>query len=337
MIYAGTNIKSAGDILQPVTVEYLYNAIHTPKQEIALKIKQLRIVRKINPSAYSTLKQQLPYIVTSVFSPLVRRSENFAYSEYFILDIDHLSEKGLILDDVRKKVNSDDRTLLSFESPGGDGLKILMKLKEKCYDAMLYKMFYKSFLGNFSTMYNLGQSVDQKTCDVTRACFVSCDEFAYYNKGAETVDMRLWLHQESSQQLWDQLRAQDEEINSQSEYQEVKIKDPDADMMSDIRRRLNPSLQRIHEKQDIFVPKILDDLSEDLKGYIESLGLIVNSMSNINYGKKITVTLGLKVAEVNLFYGKKGFSVVATTKTGTNKELAELVSEVVSTYLDMRL
>lgn len=326
-----------GDLLQPVTVEYLYSAIREPKQEIAMKIKQLRIVRKLNPITYSSLKQQLPYVVTSVFNPLVRKSENFAYTEYFILDIDHLSEKGLMLDDVRKKINADERTLLSFESPGGDGLKVLMRLKERCYDAMLYKMFYKSFLGDFSKTYGLEQSADPKTCDVTRACFVSSDENAFYNEKAEPVDIRQWLHQDNSQELWDQKRAQESEISSESGHREERVKDPDAEMMMEIRMRLNQSSRRIKEKPEVFVPQILDEIADDLKVYIESMGLIVNGMSNINYGKKIKVSLGLKISEVNLFYGKKGFSVVATSKTGTNKELNELVTEVVGAYLDMRL
>lgn len=335
MIFAGTNIKNMGDVLQPVTVEYLYNAIREPKLEIAMKIKQLRIVRKLNPVTYSSLKQQLPYVVTSVFNPLVRRSENFAYTEYFILDIDHLSEKGLILDDVRKRVNADERTLLSFESPGGDGLKVFMRLRERCYDAMMYKIFYKSFLGDFSRIYGLEQSVDLKTCDVTRACFVSSDENAFYNEKAEPVDIGQWLHQDDSQDLWDQKRALEADVAPKSEKEE-KAKDPDAEMMMEIRMRLNQSSRGIKEKQEVFVPQIRDEIADDLKVYIESMGLIVNGMSNINFGKKIKVSLGLKISEVNLFYGKKGFSVVATSKSGTNKELNELVAEVVGTYLEMR-
>ena len=45
--------------------------------------------------------------------------------------IDHLSEKGLSLADTRKRIEKDTRTVLSFVSPGEDGLKVLFKFKER--------------------------------------------------------------------------------------------------------------------------------------------------------------------------------------------------------------
>lgn len=47
----------------------------------------------------------------------------------------------------------------------------------------------------------------------------------------------------------------------------------------------------------------------------------------IHYGKQLRVGMDNLWAEVNLFYGKKGFTVVKTTKTGSTPELAELASQ----------
>lgn len=94
MISIGTNIKSTTDLLQKVTVKYLCDAIRHPKPAISTRLRQLRIVKELNAAQYATLKQQLPYFVCAMFNPAYRKTENFAYTEYFIIDIDHLSDKA---------------------------------------------------------------------------------------------------------------------------------------------------------------------------------------------------------------------------------------------------
>ena len=45
--------------------------------------------------------------------------------------------------------------------------------------------------------------------------------------------------------------------------------------------------------------------------------------------------LGTKLAEINLFYGKKGFSVIKSPRTGTNVELNELTMMLIKEYIDI--
>ena len=82
------------------------------------------------------------------------------------------------------------------------------------------------------------------------------------------------------------------------------------------------------------VPAILNDLIDDIKSYIEETGLLVTEVISIQYGKKLRVALGLKQAEVNLFYGKRGFSVVISPRRGTNSELNDLVAELLRSFID---
>ena len=193
MISFGTNIQSNADMLQKVPVKYLYDSLRHPRPDIVSSIRQLRIVRELDNKQYSLLKRKLPYLVCGMFNPPYRRTENFAYTEYFIIDIDHLSEKGLSLADTRKRIEKDTRTVLSFVSPGEDGLKVLFKFKERCYDSGLYSLFYKSFLSIFSEQYALQQVVDVRTSDVTRACFISIDPEAYYNPQADVIDLNAFI------------------------------------------------------------------------------------------------------------------------------------------------
>ena len=102
-----------------------------------------------------------------------------------------------------------------------------------------------------------------------------------------------------------------------------------------IRARLNPkALQK--EKKDVFVPIILNDIIPELQEFVQNLGLTVTNITNIQYGKKINFSLGKKLAEINIFYGKRGFSIVQTPKSGTSVELNELAAQCVNDYLTLK-
>lgn len=334
MISFGTNIQSNADMLQKVPVKYLYDSLRHPRPDIVSSIRQLRIVRELDNKQYSLLKRKLPYLVCGMFNPPYRRTENFAYTEYFIIDIDHLSEKGLSLADTRKRIKKDTRTVLSFVSPGEDGLKVLFKLKERCYDSGLYSLFYKSFLAIFSEQYALQQVVDIRTSDVTRACFVSIDPNAYYNPNADAIDLNAFVDTNNPYALFEQKRKQEQQEKEQETLSKAENRpsDPDSTAMERIKQLLNPKPHK--EKPPVYVPKELNDIIADLKSYIEQTGVIVPEIINIQYGKKIRFEMGLKKAEVNLFFGKKGFSVVQSPRSGTNAELNRLMAELVTTFID---
>ena len=334
MISFGTNIQSNADMLLKVPVKYLYDSLRHPRPDIVSSIRQLRIVRELDNKQYSLLKRKLPYLVCGMFNPPYRRTENFAYTEYFIIDIDHLSEKGLSLADTRKRIKKDTRTVLSFVSPGEDGLKVLFKLKERCYDSGLYSLFYKSFLAIFSEQYALQQVVDIRTSDVTRACFVSIDPNAYYNPNADAIDLNAFVDTNNPYALFEQKRKQEQQEKEQETLSKAENRpsDPDSTAMERIKQLLNPKPHK--EKPPVYVPKELNDIIADLKSYIEQTGVIVPEIINIQYGKKIRFEMGLKKAEVNLFFGKKGFSVVQSPRSGTNAELNRLMAELVTTFID---
>ena len=56
-------------------------------------------------------------------------------------------------------------------------------------------------------------------------------------------------------------------------------------------------------------------------------------VNNINYGKKMVFVINNIWAEINIFYGKKGFSVVKTPKHGSNSELADIVQKILCELL----
>ena len=338
MISAGKNVKSVTELLVKMPVKHLYHALCNPRQETTLLLGQLRAARAIDPKAYTLLKSQLPFFVCAMFNPPQRRTDYFAYTEYFIIDIDHISEKGLVLDTLRRQINADPRTLLSFVSPGGDGLKVMFKLAERCYDAGLYKVFYKLFLANFSRQYELQQVVDARTCDVARACFLSCDPLAYYNPEAEPVTMQDFIDPDTDvQQAFDLKRAADEETKkAEKTEKENHQAEPPTDVLQQIRERLGQQSRPTRVERPVYVPEVLNEIIDELRTFIESFEISVTEIRNIQYGKKIRMAVGLKQAEINLFFGKRGFTVVQSPRSGTDTALNETAAMVIQQFIDQK-
>ena len=336
MLLFGTNIQSAADELKKVQEEYLYNSLRNPKPTIAATIQQLRIVYSMDAKAYAQLKRRLPYFVCGQFNPPFRRKENFAYTESFILDFDHLSSKQLSMKTIRDNIVKDEQVMMCFTSPSEDGLKVMFRLKERCYDAGLYSIFYKAFAATFAMRHNLTQVTDSKTSDVARACFISIDPNAYFNPNSIPVDIKAYLDESNPDLLFKIKHEQDEHdkvIKKSDDKQAPLPKDPDKDILTRIRQQLNPKAQLPVEQHPAYVPEQLNEIIAELKLFIEETGLQVSEIINIQYAKKIRARLGQKEAEVNLFYGKRGFSVVISPRLGTNEELNELLADLIKAFL----
>ncbi len=330
MINAGRKITDASDRLTDVTLEYLVKQLKNPKPEIEAKIRQLRIVRNVDAKRYSDLKRSLPYLVCAHFSPPYRKTDNFAYTEYFFIDVDHIAEKELNLNEVREKIEADERTVICFTSPSEDGIKILFKLSEKCYDHGKYSIFYKNFTKEFSMQYNLEQVVDSKTCDVCRACFISFDKNTYYNPNAKPVDISKYIDIYSPNEINHIPEADKYTIEAGIN----KTTEPESETIEKIKGILKLNKSKV-QKAPVYVPEQLNDVIDSVKQSLENNGLIVTEIVNINWGKKVKIQLGAKMAEINIFYGKRGFSTVISPRTGTNKELNELVHDYIESFLSL--
>lgn len=337
MISCGNNIRSIEENLQKVRVDYLYQCIRVPRTDVAEKIARLRIIKELDAKMYATQKRELPFFVCGMFTPAFRRKENFAYTEYFVLDIDHVQEKGHDLGELKQRLVSDSRVVLCFISPGQDGLKLMFKLKSRCYDAGIYSIFYKLFASMFSKQYNLQQVIDDRTCDVSRACFMSIDPDVYYNPVAELVDWEQIVNEQNPMALFENVKQVEEEqqqLGKESAKDELVSNEPGAETMQRIKSLLNPARAKKEKIKEYFVPGILNDIIGDLKRYIEETGAVVTEIRDISYGKKIGVQVGLKFAEINLFYGKRGFNVVKSPKQGTSEELNAVVAELVTAFIE---
>jgi hypothetical protein len=328
-IFIGKSIRTQNDALIKMSVEELFKKIKQPKIEFQDRIKQLRMANTIDVNRYKLLKRDLPYFTCGNFHPNFRRKENFTSIEYFVIDLDHLTENEIDIDTLKQKLSLDTDIVGFFVSPSADGLKVMFKLEESCKDSGLFSGFYKLFIQYFSQKYNLQKVIDTSTSDVTRACFISWDPELYYNSEAATIRINNYFTVDDFEVAMEELKEAEKIIYAieQEKIVENKKEIP-VDILHQIKQKLSPNIKKESVK-NIYLPPEIDELIPLLKEKLEAYEIQLIAILPINYGRKIRVKAGIHQAELNLFYGKKGYTLVKTPKSGTNPELASLTFTII--------
>lgn len=344
----GKNIQAPSDPLQKISEEQFYSMLTHPKPEIESRIRSLRTGYTIDARRYSELKRKLPYVVCGSFNPPSRCIAHFACTDTFILDFDHLSEKQLSLDDLRQRFKADSRVMICFASPSLDGLKLLFHLKDRCFDAGLYSLFYKNFAQSFARQYDIEQVLDARTSDVSRACFISVDPQAYFNPDADPVDLHALVSDDASaffdngpdagksDQKKKAPAPKKAEPAAEPPAKPEPPKDkPPVDPSKDVMARIRETLRKVPPRpvRQVYVPEQLNDIIGPLCEVIKKAGLEVTEVRNIQYGKKIRTRVGTYEGELNLFYGKRGYTPVESPRRGTDAELNQLMVAIVEAFL----
>jgi len=117
-------------------------------------------------------KTQLAAIVFSGHIEGRREDANLKYhSGLVILDFDHLGDR---LPAVRQAMISRADTVAVFLSPGGDGLKVLVRIA----DGAKHRQHYRALMHEI-------EGLDEKNINETRVCFESYDPDIYINYNAQ--------------------------------------------------------------------------------------------------------------------------------------------------------
>jgi VirE N-terminal domain/DnaB-like helicase C terminal domain len=116
-------------------------------------------------------KLKLPAIVFSGRVEGNREDANLRqHSNMVILDFDHLGHR---LPEVRKQMTERTDVVAVFLSPGGDGLKVLVRIA----DGAKHRQHYKALVSEI-------EGLDEKNINESRACFESYDPAMYINYNA---------------------------------------------------------------------------------------------------------------------------------------------------------
>lgn len=332
----GRKLTAPSDPLERVGIERVFQGLTQPKPAFRDLITRLRTVASVDVSMYRQLKKTLPYIVCGLFHPAIRRKQHFATIHYFILDLDHLAEAELTVAEVRAKLSALPLALLGFTSPGGDGYKVLFRLAAPCSDAARFHAFYQAFARSFAHEHGLEQVVDYQTYDVTRACFMSYDPEAFYHPDAVAVNLNAYL----PDLLAPPPKTGDavaERPKNTATKRTQKMTGPDDNTLENIRQKLNPNRRKHRPEKTIIQPEEISAAVEYFKENLAEYDLQLVATEAINYGRKLRVVAKEDIwCELNLFYGKRGFSIVKTTKSGSHAELADLAVGVLRELLHDR-
>jgi len=334
MLMIGYNIKQPDDKLSKIDVDQIYSIITKPHSEVQQLTNQLKTILTIDPKQYQILQSKLPYITCGLFFPNYRETENFASIQHLIINIDNISNKELNINLLIETFKQNPNTHLLFTSPDNNEIKIIFSLKEKIFDQSKYSIFYKIFSYQISSQYNLKQLFNKSTYDVKYTCFINYDPNAYYNRNPELIDITQYVDFENHLEINKTLKEIDkiyENINIQNQNNETVISEKnkiDKNILIEISKKLNPNYKPKKNKS-IYVPPELYNIENIIKPAIAEYNISIKQISNINYGKKVSFQYQNIWAELNIFYGKKGYTIVKSLKNGSDPELLDAVYNII--------
>ncbi len=324
MISKGNDISSR-EQLERIDVEKLYQIITNQEDNLCSFTQQIRKIKTISEVKYAEMKRMLPYFACALFNPSIRHSDHFTGTEYFVLDLDHITENSKKPEELFEKLKEDERVQLMFRSPGGDGLKVMFQLQERCTDAGKYKLFYANFAGTFALRYQLEDIIDFKTSDVARAQFICHDAAAYFNPLSQDININDYIDFENATEV----RAAEKKIPKSGPKPGSGLSN---EKIAAIKRLLYPNDQKLDN--DPFVPEELDNMYEKIESKAREHKIKTKLIKNIQYGKQIGFYLDELYAEANLYYGKNGYRIVSSAKNKCNQEFNKLAKDLIKVVIN---
>lgn len=316
-LYIGHNIRAnPPETLSLIEPEPLLHLLSAGDSPLMAEVARLRKLAQLDKKAYATAKLGLPYLIGAVFGDNIRHTDHFEAIHYLILDFDQCLQSPVQSQHLRQRIALRSEVWLMFVSPNGSGLKVWFRLQEPCTDPAVFKAFYRAFSSKFAEDIDLLGTLDTRTCDVTRVCFLSHDPSTYYSPNATPLDWQHW-------------QAKQDEFNDISLDGSLNIELPskptlNTEVYQQILKKVNPKAPaRPHNEPH--VPALVESVQATLVQLLEVHDIGIEQLVRLPYGLKFCCMRQLKRAEVSVFYGKRGFSVVKTPKSGTDGMLTDEV------------
>ena len=178
--YGDRTISVVTDLHQTTTKEFkldqVISWIKEGRGKFSDNIKAVRSALANNDKELAdTHKRKLPAVMFS--GTFEKRSSKHLkeHSGILCLDFDHLDNPRKHLDELRY----DPHIIASFVSPSGQGIKVLMAIEQ---NEEKHQESFRSCEQYMRMVYSL--DVDQSGKDVSRLCFLSCDEQMHYSEEA---------------------------------------------------------------------------------------------------------------------------------------------------------
>lgn len=131
-------------------------------------VPERRIEKREDGTEYTSQRKRANFTKNAVFSSLIT------------IDLDHLSEQGIDLAELREALRQDSEIglRLMFVSPSGDGLKLICKSRRGFDSPQTYRREYDALANYLQKKYRKAYSsfeVDESGKDICRSCFLCYD------------------------------------------------------------------------------------------------------------------------------------------------------------------
>ena len=310
MFWYGDSLFDTQTPLQALSLDALCDRMRSDV-ELQDNITRLRRLRSLDHEAYRRMKTRLPFFCCATFAEQQRRTDRFMHTDSFVLDLDGCAPTPDAMTHWRETLPQEPRILLLFTSPGGDGLKLVFRLATPCTDTKLFSDFYKAFALDFAKEYDLTAYIDLRTSDCTRACFLSYDPDLYVQHFCEPVDWQAYV-----QPVPPVPPVTEHPNESHNIHPDVYV---------DILRKLQTRPRPRYPAGSQRVPPALEGFVTAMVQLCNTHELNLLDEQPIPYGVKLKIGKDQDWAEINVFHGKKGFSIVQVPKRGANHSLGELL------------
>lgn len=155
----------------------------------AVQMRVLEHQKRMAEQGDDSIKLELPVFILPLCHEGTNGSANDVKRQYgyMCFDIDHLTKQEYI--DTREAIMEKLKPMLValFRSPSGDGIKFILKTNYIGTDADVYRWVYNKIKREL--VKNCINVPLDKTCDITRPCFLSFDEDMYIATNPTTVDV----------------------------------------------------------------------------------------------------------------------------------------------------
>lgn len=164
----------------------LYNAIKTGRKHKEEIEAVRKIDRQANESEYRQAKDNILSFIPSCVCKGKTAREIKQVNPLIAVDIDEKDNKGLSLEEMRKRVNSLPYVMYSSMSVGGKGMYALLPIKEENKND--FKAVFNALNEDFKA---LGLTLDGSCVNVNRERYMSFDDNEYWNTKCEIYTKKL--------------------------------------------------------------------------------------------------------------------------------------------------
>jgi hypothetical protein len=359
-LFWATGFSAQAHTLQALSMEELLRRLRQGSDGLQAQVKMLRHALGTDPKLYQQRKRHLPFFIPAAFHEGICRGDRVEAAYGWVLDLDHCYQSQAQFDALKNQLWQDPRLWLLYVSPSGTGLKLLFRFAQPISHTKAFSDSYQAFARQFARQYQLDTVVDFKTHDLTRVSFFSYDPGALQRRDPLRIQPEQYLKisypgaQPPSPPLppADPLPWEDEPLPPAPDWRpkaaaeplpesvpQVEPKpvpeaspsresrEPQGELWDQIRQTLKPQ-GRIRRRQ-VTLPDEIEALSPAIIQAGEGLGLQLKDTLDLNYGRKFIFRYQQLWAEVNVYFGKHGFSVVKSPKSGSDPKLREVIYELV--------